>query len=92
VNIGRAIKILRASMNVRQNALAARTGTTSSYLSLVEAGKKTPSLDFVAKVAEALDVSVPELFVVAADPEDLVPKEIRGAILDAITLRAAGSQ
>lgn len=81
MKLGRAVRILRAARDIKQEALAGRLGTTSSYLSLIESGDKTPSLELIERLAGALGVSVPMLFVVAAEPADGVPDEIAAPIL-----------
>jgi transcriptional regulator with XRE-family HTH domain len=62
LRIGQIIKILRAAMGLRQKDLAERVGIQPHYLSLVEAGKREPSLAVLRKIASELDVPVSLLF------------------------------
>lgn len=65
MNIGGAIKKYRAMRSLSQGTLAQEMCITQSYLSQVEGGKKTPSLELLQKAAEVLDVSVEHIFLSA---------------------------
>lgn len=56
LNIGRTIKVLRTSAGLKQLELADRVKVSPNYLSLVEAGRKEPSLSLLKKISNALDV------------------------------------
>ena len=56
------LRVIRKRLGLTLEALAQRTGLTKSYLSKVERGRNTPSIAVALKLAEALDVSVEELF------------------------------
>ncbi len=58
LNIGRTIKVLRTSAGLKQLELADRVKVSPNYLSLVEAGRKEPSLSLLKKLSNALDVPV----------------------------------
>jgi len=51
--------------------LAALTGVDASYITHLEAGKKTPSLPMVEMLARALDVPVYLLMFLSSDDGDL---------------------
>jgi transcriptional regulator with XRE-family HTH domain len=53
---GHAIKILRTAAGLRQTDLAERVGVTPSYLSLVESGRRSPSLRLLRRTSEALRI------------------------------------
>lgn len=65
MNVGRAIRLLRVAADLTQKELAERLGRTSNYISLVECGERTPSLDFVEDAAHILGVPVSHLFALA---------------------------
>ncbi|NEZ47696.1 helix-turn-helix transcriptional regulator [Clostridium niameyense] len=50
------LKKIREEKNISQSKLAILAGISRSYVSEIEAGKKTPSLDMLEKIAEALEV------------------------------------
>ena len=59
--IGHRVKVSRKEENLSQEALAEKCATTSRYLSDIENGKCKPSLDMLAKICVALDVSIDSL-------------------------------
>lgn len=61
-NFGQVIKILRIASGLKQKDLAEKVGVKPHYLSLVETGKRDPSLNIVRSIAEALNVPVSYLF------------------------------
>lgn len=54
---GEKLRILRIKHGLTMQALAARLGTSSGYISNVEHDKVTPSIDFAVKVAQVFQVS-----------------------------------
>lgn len=61
VKIGHRVKVSRKEENLSQEALAEKCATTSRYLSDIENGKCRPSLDLLARICVALDVSIDSL-------------------------------
>lgn len=59
--IGLRIRELRKERNVSQAQLAEETDLSVSFISYIESGSKTASLDSVIKIAEALGVTVNEI-------------------------------
>jgi len=55
-NYARAFRIIRAAFGLKQAELAARVPITASQLSLIEAGKRTPSLRVVNGMANAVGI------------------------------------
>ena len=53
---GKAIRICRAAKGLSQKELAAKAGIGSSHVSLIEAGKRSPSLATVEKLCDALKI------------------------------------
>jgi transcriptional regulator with XRE-family HTH domain len=56
------VKALRESRNISQEKLAQASDLTTSFVSTVERGRKTPSLTTVLKLARGLKVDAAELF------------------------------
>ena len=54
MSFGENLKRARTSIGMTQAELAKRVGTQKSNISRLESGNYNPSLDFLAKVAEAL--------------------------------------
>lgn len=59
--IGHHVRIYRKEENLSQEALAEKCSTTSRYLSDIENGKCRPSLDMLARISAALNVSIDSL-------------------------------
>jgi CheY-like chemotaxis protein len=62
VFLAKAIKSARSALGISQEELAARAGLHRTYVSDIERGARNPSLESVAKLAEALELSLPMLF------------------------------
>jgi len=60
--LGNAIKSTRFALGFSQEELAVRAGLHRTYVSDVERGARNPSLESVAKLADALELSLPMLF------------------------------
>lgn len=59
--MGQQIKKKRLEKNWRQEDLAEQTDLTATYISLIERGKKCPTLKTFIIIANALDASADEL-------------------------------
>ena len=54
MNLGQRIRKRREALNLTQQELAKTLGVTPQHISVVEQGKRVPSLTFLAKLAEKL--------------------------------------
>jgi transcriptional regulator with XRE-family HTH domain len=59
---GQKVRWLRGEHGLTQEQLAERAGISVDFLSLIERGRSSPSFENLAELAEALEVSVAELF------------------------------
>lgn len=59
--IGVKISKIRKQKKITQEKLAEMASIDYSYLNLIEAGKKNPSIKKLAKIARALGVSLKEI-------------------------------
>jgi transcriptional regulator with XRE-family HTH domain len=73
---GKAIRICRAAKGLSQKELAAKAGIGSSHVSLIEAGKRSPSLATVEKLCKALSVPTHLVMLLAAEPGDVQAKHM----------------
>jgi transcriptional regulator with XRE-family HTH domain len=71
MNYGKAIKIVRTAHGLTQSELAERLSIGASHLSLIESGKRQPSLTVLEEIATALDVPPHLLTVLASDPKEI---------------------
>lgn len=60
--LGSRVKGLRAQRGLTQEQLAERADLHRSYLASIEVGGRNPTLDVIVKLANALHVSVRDLF------------------------------
>lgn len=60
--LGARLKEIRKARGLTQEALAEKVDLTPQYLSRLEAGHQSPSVETVARLAEALDLELCELF------------------------------
>jgi transcriptional regulator with XRE-family HTH domain len=63
VQVAKAIRNLRHRNGLSQRQLALRMGVPRTYVSKIENEKATPTLSSLARLAAALEVSVPDLLV-----------------------------
>ena len=62
VNIGQIIRSYRAERGLSQGDIEKRTGLLRCYLSRVENNHTVPSLETLAKIAEAMEISLADFF------------------------------
>ena len=76
IHIGKSIRELRKSRQLAQHDLAELAGLTPSFLSLVENGKRHPSLTVLQRIASALNVPEEVLIWDAVElPDGLADKD-----------------
>ena len=56
--LSEALRLIRVFHDLKQGALAERLGLSKSYVSEIEAGHKTPSLEVIEKYANMFDMPV----------------------------------
>lgn len=56
MDYSKAIRIARSIADITQAELADRSGLDRSYLSLIEGGRRKPSIDALEKIASALEI------------------------------------
>ena len=71
MDYARGLLIARTKAGVSKRHLAKLVGVDASYISHLEAGRRKPSLDIIEKLAEALEMPLPLLLILAADAADL---------------------
>lgn len=56
MDYAKAIRIARSIADLTQGELADRSGLDRSYLSLIEGGKRSPSVETLEKIASSLEI------------------------------------
>ena len=67
---GRNLKYYRNKMGVSQEQFADKAGLHRTYISAIECGKRSISLDNIQKIAEALEIETYLLFIDDSDRKD----------------------
>jgi transcriptional regulator with XRE-family HTH domain len=80
VNIGEVIKSYRSQRGLSQGDIERRTGLLRCYLSRVENGHTVPSLETLAKIAEAMDISLADFFPGTETPRDRETQKMLGEL------------
>ena len=79
MDIGKRLRDLREAKGLSQGDIEDRTGLPKAYVSIVENGRTTPTLQMLVRWAEALDVELYKLFAVghrqpvAAESPERIP-------------------
>ena len=73
MNLIKTIARLRKRKGMSQAQLAKVSGLSTTYISLMESGKKSPTLKSLEKISQGLEVPFPILSFMALDDEDVHP-------------------
>lgn len=74
--LGARIKELRKRRGMTQDQLAERVDLAPRYISLIEVGRSSPSLETIENIARVLEVELKVLFdFVHLDPDKVKPKD-----------------
>ena len=60
---GNRLRMLRCGMKMSQEELSFRAGISAAHLGQIERAEKKPTLETIGKLADALEISLSELFV-----------------------------
>jgi transcriptional regulator with XRE-family HTH domain len=75
MQLGKTIKLLRTNVGIKQKDLAKKLLISSNYLSLVENGKREPSISLIERMAKELDVPISYIFWHAYEKPKNLPKD-----------------
>jgi transcriptional regulator with XRE-family HTH domain len=80
VKIGEVIRSYRTERGMSQGDIERRTGLLRCYLSRVENGHTVPSLETLAKIAEAMEIGLADFFPSAETPRDRETQKMLGEL------------
>jgi transcriptional regulator with XRE-family HTH domain len=89
MDYGKAIRIVRALADIPQRELARRLDVDPSLISLIEAGKRKPSREFLERFATILGVPFHLLILLASGPgdsKDVSPETLEKLAMELATL------
>lgn len=66
--VGHRLRELRVAKNLSIRTLATHAGFSASFISQVERGQASPSIDSLERIANALGVTLGDIFVTKIDP------------------------
>ena len=75
MDLGRTLKYFRTKNNYSQKDLAAAVGITASYLSLIEANLRMPTVSLMNKIAEHFSIPLPVLMFYSLEESDIPEKK-----------------
>ena len=76
--LGETIRKARESKNISQKELADQLKKTPTYISIIERGVQTPSIELMTKIGKILDLPYPLLVLYSTDISE-VPEQNRNA-------------
>jgi transcriptional regulator with XRE-family HTH domain len=97
MTLGSAIKLIRTANGVKQRDLAKKVNATPNYLSLIEAGKREPSISFLKMLAKELEVPI-SMFFLWQEPPSSIPlqdrqlRELRDLIVHLQAISVSGQK
>ena len=76
INLGKAIRLCRVQKDLSLDNLSSKANISTSYLSLLERGKRDPNLSTLQNIAKALGIPISLLIFLAARDEltDISPE------------------
>lgn len=85
--LGEALRLIRVFNDLKQNQLASRLGISTSHLSEIEKGIKTPSLDLLERYSVEFSIPVSEIIFFSENVEKArtgegIRKNIASKVLD----------
>jgi transcriptional regulator with XRE-family HTH domain len=71
MDYSKALKVARAITGLQQKELAQRSGLDPSHISLIEKGRRKPSVRALSRLSGALEIPDHLFTLLAAEPQDL---------------------
>lgn len=76
MDLGGAIAMLREYRGLKQQDLAFHVGISSTSMSLIESNKSSPKHNTMVKIAAALEVPLPIIYLKSLRIEDITPDKL----------------
>jgi len=62
LQLGQRIRVLRETLSYTQEELAEKAGISVSFVSMIERGERTPHVETLVAISDALAITVSQLF------------------------------
>jgi transcriptional regulator with XRE-family HTH domain len=72
----KAFRVVRAAYGLQQAELAERVGISASQLSLIEKGKRQPSLRVIGNLGSATGIPTSLITLLASNPEEIANQDV----------------
>ena len=98
MDYGKALRVIRLSKRLSQVGLGKKLGVDASYISRIEAHKRTPTIEILELVSEKLSVPLYLIILLASEKEDLkgvgeeVTQIVGKNLLDLLVLPSGSSK
>ena len=89
LEFGKRLRTLRTGKKMSQEELSFKAGISPAHLGQIERAEKKPTLETIGKLAEALDISLPELFSFETEPSTL-KTDTGGTVISKINAQLKG--
>ena len=63
VRLGKRLRDTRKAAGLSQELLAEKAGISVDFISMIERGKRSPSIETIEKLSKALHIEISDLFV-----------------------------
>lgn len=80
--LGNRIRQLRRTSNLTQEQLAELADMNVTFLGQIERGAKSPTVDTLGKIADALQISLAELFAFDGDERAPIATQLKDLLLE----------
>ena len=70
MTVGESIRIVRTKAGLKQGDLADKAEVSQSLISLIENGRREPTVQLVARLCEAMEVPPQLVFLMACEPPE----------------------
>ena len=91
-DIAKAFRIIRAAYGLQQAELAPRIGISASQLSLIEKGKRQPSLKVINNLGDTTGVPKSLIMLLASDPDEMADNDVTSLATALLRLLVNASQ
>ena len=75
-DFAKAFRIIRAAFGLQQAKLADQIGISASQLSLIEKGKRQPSLRVIGNLGAATGVPISLITLLASNPDEMIGQDV----------------
>ena len=93
-DLAKAFRVIRAAYGLQQAELAPQIGISASQLSLIEKGKRQPSLKVIGNLSSATGVPTSLIVLLASDPAEVADNDVTelASVLLRLLVNASGTQ